>query len=165
MRVRRRSRKRKWTQACSPMSVRALVEWAAREIESPQFIPDEPLRTNQQDQVPDEIAVQHARMAVCAMRCGDEPKAIRAIQRAFEIAREIRQEITLDDHVSRVASVRTTALLESAGIETLRQLIALSADDLILLQGVSRRTAAAIERELAKHGLALSAPRQKTGIA
>ncbi len=38
--------------------------------------------------VPVEIAVQHARMVVCAMRSGEESKAFAAVRRAFALAAE-----------------------------------------------------------------------------
>ena len=118
---------------------------------------EQTVHINHRDAVPMDIAIQHARMAACAMRTGDEAKAVAAVRRAFRVAREMSQwRVTLDSPIAELGmSIRIVNLLESLGITTVNDITRTMACELLAVPGVNRRTVSNIENALSDHGLSL----------
>lgn len=107
--------------------------------------------------VPPEIAEQHARMAELAMLAGERDRALAAINRAFETAKEVSGEfLTETSPLAGMLSVRIVTILDGNGIRTVGDLIKYSPEELARVQQIRWKSVAIIQRQLEKHGFALA---------
>ena len=104
--------------------------------------------------IPAEIAMYHARLVEVALLKGEQDRAVRAVDRAFEVARE-ELCTDLNSPVSKVCSHKTIGTLESLNIHTIGDLIQCSSQELIMVANLRKKTVDNIEFELAKIGYRL----------
>lgn len=106
--------------------------------------------------VPDILASQHAQMAEMAMLKGEKAKAHRAIDRAFELARNSPPKtVTLDSPVSAVVNERMCGALEKKRVRTVGDLVTCTREFLMCINNVGMRSVEMVENNLAKHGFSL----------
>ena len=128
-----------------------------RDVSAPRRTSNDAIGVNPMCQVPYDIACQHARMAACAMRTGEEAKAVRAVQRAFETARELsRETIGLHSHVREITGTRIANVLESYNVHMVGDLVQRTAEELLRMNGINSKSLSLIEESLAKAGLRLN---------
>lgn len=127
-----------------------------RDVSAPRRTSDDAIGVNPMCQVPYDIACQHARMAACAMRTGEEDKAVRAVRRAFETARELsRERIGRHSHVRAITGTRVANVLESYNVYLVGDLVQLTAEELLRMNGINSKSLALIVEALSKSGLRL----------
>ena len=108
--------------------------------------------------IPQEIAMHHARMVEVALMRGEQDRAIRAVDRAFEVARE-EQIVDLESPITKVCSHKTVGIFEALNINTVGDLIQCSAQELIMVANLRKKTVDNIQFELAKLGFELKKQR------
>lgn len=113
--------------------------------------------------IPDDIATQHARMVEVALLRGEYERALRAVDRAFEVARQADAGIGLESPVSDICSIKVTNCLESVGIETIGDLIQCSAQELLMVANIRNKSVDNLQFELGKLGLELRKTRCVNG--
>ena len=111
--------------------------------------------------IPQEIAMHHARMVEVALMRGEQDRAIRAVDRAFEVARE-EQIVDLESPITKVCSHKTVGILESLNINTIGDLVQCSAQELIMVANLRKKTVDNIQFELAKFGYDLKKQKVRT---
>ena len=110
--------------------------------------------------IPAEIAMYHARLVEVALLKGEQDRAIRAVDRAFEVARE-ELCTDLESPVSKVCSHKTIGTLESLNIHTIGDLIQCSAQELIMVANLRPKTVDNIQFQLAKLGFELKKQKEQ----
>lgn len=114
--------------------------------------------------IPAEIAMYHARLVEVALLKGEQDRAVRAVDRAFEVARE-ELCTDLNSPVSKVCSHKTIGTLESLNIHTIGDLIQCSAQELIMVANLRSKTVDNIQFQLAKLGFELKKQKEQISDA
>ena len=117
-------------------------------------------------EIPSHICEQHGEMAMIAMRRGERARAVRAINRAFEIAAEQAAEVvTLGSFVDTMFVANTVSALNEINVETVGDLITYTPQQLATVRNINWLSIQKIQSKLESCGFQLGAdPEQANSV-